>query len=226
MSSNQPLNSMSASRFVRRWLAASPERASELEKLAGLSLATVDFDQLLQQQRMKVPSLPAAMRRLRNLLMAALIQRDLCGAGNLDEVLTVISGFAEFVVRTHQDALHAELCALHGMPVGAESGEPQELIVIGMGKLGGRELNVSSDIDLIYVYDQEGETAGLENGRGRLSNHEYFAKAVRQTVAWSGSPTDVPVTGLTADNAYSIRWAGFIRPCRAGDTYTFYTLPK
>ena len=50
-----------------------------------------------------------------------------------------------------------------------------------------------------------------------------FAKAVRQTVAWSGSPTDVPVTGLTADNAYSIRWAGFIRPCRAGDTYTFYT---
>jgi glutamate-ammonia-ligase adenylyltransferase len=43
-----------------------------------------------------------------------------------------------------------------------------------MGKLGARELNVSSDIDLIYVYDADGETAGRADGRGQISVHEYF----------------------------------------------------
>ena len=203
MSSNQPLNSMSASRFVRRWLAASPERASELEKLAGLSLATVDFDQLLQQQQLTAPSLPAAMRRLRNLLMATLIQRDLSGAGDLDEVLTVISAFAEFVVRTHQNALHAELCALHGIPVGAESGEPQELIVIGMGKLGGRELNVSSDIDLIFVYPEEGETVAQADGQRVLSNHEFFVRLGKRLIADIAEVTD---------NGFSFRVDMALRP--------------
>ena len=46
----------------------------------------------------------------------------------------------------------------YGQPIGAESGAPQELLVIGMGKLGGGELNVSSDIDLIFVYPEDGET--------------------------------------------------------------------
>jgi hypothetical protein len=48
-----------------------------------------------------------------------------------------------------------------------------------MGKLGARELNVSSDIDLIYVYDEDGETEGLEDGRGRISHHEYFGRCVK-----------------------------------------------
>jgi glutamate-ammonia-ligase adenylyltransferase len=48
-----------------------------------------------------------------------------------------------------------------------------------MGKLGARELNVSSDIDLVYVYDQDGETDRHADGRGRITNHEYFAKAVK-----------------------------------------------
>ena len=55
--------------------------------------------------------------------------------------------------------------------------------VMGMGKLGARELNVSSDIDLVYVYEQNGETAGNAHGRGRISNQEYFAKAVRGILA-------------------------------------------
>jgi glutamate-ammonia-ligase adenylyltransferase len=61
--------------------------------------------------------------------------------------------------------------------------EARPLWVIGMGKLGARELNVSSDIDLIYVYDQDGETAGNAEGRGRISNQEYFSKAVRASTA-------------------------------------------
>ena len=60
----------------------------------------------------------------------------------------------------------------------------------GMGKLGARELNVSSDIDLVYVYDHDGETAGAEGGRGRISNHEYFAKAVKTIFGLIGDVTE------------------------------------
>jgi [glutamine synthetase] adenylyltransferase / [glutamine synthetase]-adenylyl-L-tyrosine phosphorylase len=65
-----------------------------------------------------------------------------------------------------------------------------QLWVVGMGKLGARELNVSSDIDLIYVYDADGETAGNAQGRNRISNHEYFAKAVKHIYGTVGDTTE------------------------------------
>jgi glutamate-ammonia-ligase adenylyltransferase len=65
------------------------------------------------------------------------------------------------------------------------------LWVVGMGKLGARELKVSSDIDLIYVYDQDGETTGSgEGSRGRISNHEYFAKMVKTIYTLIGETTE------------------------------------
>lgn len=127
--------------------------------------------------------LPRAMRRLRNLVVAALIERDLAGRAELDEVLTTISAFADFSVRTHVAALSAELRAAHGVPVGADSGQEQELIVLGMGKLGGYELNVSSDIDLIFVYPEDGETQTTEPQQRALSNHEFFVRLGRKLIA-------------------------------------------
>ena len=59
-----------------------------------------------------------------------------------------------------------------------------------MGKLGGRELNVSSDIDLIYVYDQDGQTCGRSDGRGAISNHEYFAQQVKAIYNLIGETTE------------------------------------
>jgi len=67
--------------------------------------------------------------------------------------------------------------------VGAESGEPQEMIVLGMGKLGGRELNVSSDIDLIFVYPEDGETQASAPGQRVLSNHEFFVRLGKKLIA-------------------------------------------
>src|SRR5262249_1437809 len=69
--------------------------------------------------------------------------------------------------------------AVHGAPIGSDSGAEQELIVVGMGKLGGGELNVSSDIDLVFVYPEEGDTAGPRS----ISNREYFDKLGRRIVA-------------------------------------------
>jgi len=76
----------------------------------------------------------------------------------------------------------SEMLTLHGIPIGEESGEAQELIVLGMGKLGGHELNVSSDIDLIFCYAENGETqAGA--GQRELSNHEFFSRLGKKLIA-------------------------------------------
>ncbi len=183
MSTNLPLTSAAASRFVQRWIAAEPERGAELEQVAGLSLAAVDLDQLLERQRTRAPTLRAAMRRLRNLLVAAIAERDLSGRAGLDEVLTAISRFADFAIRRHLDELHAVLCDAHGVPTGEESGRPQQMIVVGMGKLGGGELNVSSDIDLIFLYPEGGETVCTRDDQRPLSNHEFFVRLGRKLIA-------------------------------------------
>ena len=96
---------------------------------------------------------------------------------------------AEFALNTALQEVLESLDQTHGVPL-TPLGKRAELWVVGMGKLGARELNVSSDIDLIYVYDEDGETTGDAQGRGRLSNHEYFGKAVRAIYALIGDTTD------------------------------------
>jgi [glutamine synthetase] adenylyltransferase / [glutamine synthetase]-adenylyl-L-tyrosine phosphorylase len=151
--------------------------------LARLSLCREDFVRILQKETAAGLPLPRAMRRLRNLAVATLIERDLNGRADLDEVVTTISAFADFAVQSHLAALMQEQIAIHGTPVGQESGIEQELIVLGMGKLGGAELNVSSDIDLIFCYAEDGETRTTEPGQRSLSNHEFFARLGKKLIA-------------------------------------------
>jgi glutamate-ammonia-ligase adenylyltransferase len=172
-----------ASRFYTRWINAAPERAALAESLDGLSLNTALFARLLQQDLEAGFPLPRAMRRLRNLTIASLIRRDLGGQAGLPEVLDTMTAFADFAVETHLDALHAEMTSLHGQPIGEESDKPQQMIVLGMGKLGGGELNVSSDIDLIFIYPEDGETLTNSPDQRSLSNHEFFARLGKKLIA-------------------------------------------
>ncbi|RBA23776.1 Glutamine synthetase adenylyltransferase [Herminiimonas fonticola] len=123
------------------------------------------------------------MRRLRNLIISTLIQRDLSGLADLAEVVDTMTAFGDFAVQTHLAAVTTEMIASHGTPIGAESGEQQEMIVLGMGKLGGGELNVSSDIDLIFVYPEDGETVTTTPEQRQLSNHEFFVRLGKKLIA-------------------------------------------
>jgi glutamate-ammonia-ligase adenylyltransferase len=177
----------SASRFYQRWLAADPARAARLATLAELSLSRLDFGAALEREASDGPNgsrlpLARAMRRLRNLLICAIIQRDLDGKADLDEVVTAMSRFADFAVQSHLSELMAEMSAIHGIPIGAESGRPQRMMVLAMGKHGGGELNVSSDIDLIFVYPEDGETQAGP-GQRSLSNHEFFIRLGKKLIA-------------------------------------------
>jgi glutamate-ammonia-ligase adenylyltransferase len=177
----------SASRFLQRWLGADPARAGRLAALAKLSLSSLDFGAALDAESTasangaKLP-LGRAMRRLRNLLICAIIERDLDGRADLDEVVTAMSRFADFAVQSHLAELMAEMTAAHGVPVGQDSGRPQQMMVLAMGKHGGGELNVSSDIDLIFVYPEDGDTQAGP-GQRTLSNHEFFIRLGKKLIA-------------------------------------------
>eukprot|EP01030_Chromulinospumella_sphaerica_P018086 gene18086-17935_t len=185
------------SRFYQRWLAAAPERAAQSDAVATVALDQIDLAEYLQREANPAAAagvagsgaasaplpLGRAMRRLRNLLVNGLIRRDLAGLANLNEVVTAMTRFADFAIARHVEELMAELVAAHGMPMGRDSGRPQQLMVLGMGKQGGGELNVSSDIDLIFVYPEDGDTLTSEAGQRSLSNHEFFIRLGKRLIA-------------------------------------------
>lgn len=177
------LTSIVASRFTTRWLNADAARGPLLSALAESALNSATFARILQQETEAGTTLPGAMRRLRNLVVATLIARDLSGRADLAEVVDTMTAFGEFAVQTHVAALSDEMIALHGTPIGEESNSPQSLIVLGMGKLGGGELNVSSDIDLIFTYAEDGETQTATPQQRTLSNHEFFVRLGKKLIA-------------------------------------------
>ncbi|EIJ46595.1 glutamate-ammonia-ligase adenylyltransferase [Herbaspirillum sp. GW103] len=183
----------STSRYYTRWTQADPARPALVAQTAAQPMDRAAMQQRLAADLEAGLALPAAMRRLRNLIICSLITRDLDGRADLAEVVATMTGFADFAVQTHLAALMQEQIALYGIPVGEESGRPQEMIVLGMGKLGGGELNVSSDIDLIFVYPEDGDTRA-EAGQKSLSNHEFFVRLGKKLI---GALAEITADGFT-----------------------------
>jgi glutamate-ammonia-ligase adenylyltransferase len=155
--------------------AGAPSRATMLPCLDGLMAQGM--------------ALGAALRVLRQLVMHRIIQLDCEQGAPIATVTRAMTDLAEIALDKALAQAELQLDARHGAPLKAD-GSRAQLWVVGMGKLGARELNVSSDIDLIYVYDEDGETAGLPDGRGKTTVHEYFCKAVKVVYSLVGEPTD------------------------------------
>ncbi|MDH4449321.1 MAG: bifunctional [glutamate--ammonia ligase]-adenylyl-L-tyrosine phosphorylase/[glutamate--ammonia-ligase] adenylyltransferase [Rhodoferax sp.] len=133
--------------------------------------------------------LPTTLRITRHLVLERVMTLDCTGCASVTEVTRVMSDLAQWTLERAYAASLQQLCAQHGTPRDA-NGAPAQLMVVGMGKLGARELNVSSDIDLIYVYDNDGETDGDALGRQRITNQEFFGKMVRALYGVVGESTD------------------------------------
>ncbi len=128
-------------------------------------------------------------RRLRMLRRRELVRiawRDLAGWAELDEVLAELSEFADACIEHALAWLHRQACERHGEPIGEESGAPVGLVVLGLGKLGGRELNFSSDVDLIFAYAEGGRTRGASS----VSNHEFFLQVARRLIGVLSETTE------------------------------------
>ncbi|QHE88606.1 bifunctional [glutamate--ammonia ligase]-adenylyl-L-tyrosine phosphorylase/[glutamate--ammonia-ligase] adenylyltransferase [Hydrogenophaga sp. BPS33] len=178
------------SRFVQR---VRRRYSDELACLPEGDPAKADMQRCLAALRERGLPMPAALRVLRQLVLERLVVLDCEQGASLTVVTRAVTELAELALDEACALAFAELDELHGAPqCESASGEVQraQMWVIGMGKLGARELNVSSDIDLIYVYDQDGETAGNAQGRNRISNHEYFGKAVKHIYNTVGETTE------------------------------------
>ncbi|MEW5967424.1 MAG: bifunctional [glutamate--ammonia ligase]-adenylyl-L-tyrosine phosphorylase/[glutamate--ammonia-ligase] adenylyltransferase [Pseudomonadota bacterium] len=173
------------SRFGRRLLAAQPQLAEALADRLDRPYARADMAAFLDEPPCAdEDSLHRRLRQLRQRVWLVATARDLAGSADLAEVVATWSALAEVCLDAALDFHHAQLAARHGEPRDAE-GRPQRLVVVGMGKLGGGELNVSSDIDLIYLYPEEGETRADDASASvrTLSNHEFFIRLGRKLAA-------------------------------------------
>lgn len=116
------------------------------------------------------------LRQLRTRVFYTLLCRDLAGLADLQEVVQAMSSLADISLQQAYAHTALILSESHGHPISSESGLPQEMLILGMGKLGGYELNVSSDIDLIMLYEHDGQT----DGRRSISNHEFYGKLTQR----------------------------------------------
>ncbi len=130
-----------------------------------------------------------ALRITRHLVIERLMVLDCSADVPVRDVTACMTALAEIALDCACAAARQSLDVAHGPPC-SSTGGPARLWVLGMGKLGSRELNVSSDIDLIYVYDEDGDTTGDSAGRGRIGNQEYFAKCARAIHALIGETTE------------------------------------
>ncbi len=126
----------------------------------------------------------AELRRLRRRALARIAWRDLSGAADTAATLAALSSAADGAIRVALGFAERQLRARYGTPRDA-NGTEQPLIVVGMGKLGGGELNFSSDIDLIFLYPEGGET----DGRRPVDNFEYFTRCGQKLIQLLGATT-------------------------------------
>ena len=133
-----------------------------------------------------IAALTPGLRRLRRREMVRIAWRDIGGLADFDETVRDTSDLADALIDASLTRLHEWQCSDLGTPIG-HSGNPQQLVVLALGKLGASELNFSSDIDLIFTYPENGQTEG---GRRRsVDNDRFFLQLARKLVKALGEPT-------------------------------------
>ncbi len=167
------------SRYLERLLTATPQLLEDIDLRAP---CTVRLNHTPARNKAEFYR---ALRQLRRRTLATLIVRDLAGWADLAEVTQTMTRLAEHSIHAALEWITADVAASTGTPRNA-AGVAQHMIVLGMGKLGGAELNVSSDVDLVFVYPEDGDTDGARV----VSNHEYFSRVGRALIAALGEITE------------------------------------
>ncbi|WDP90625.1 MAG: bifunctional [glutamate--ammonia ligase]-adenylyl-L-tyrosine phosphorylase/[glutamate--ammonia-ligase] adenylyltransferase [Desulfobacter sp.] len=174
------LKLMLFSEFAAEQMARDPEMAACLAESGDLeraySPATLESRLRGKLGEKKEPAeVKEILFRFKLYELIRIAWRDLSGAAGLEETMADLSGLASACISAGMDYLYTAMCRRLGTPTDAQ-GNFQQIIVLGMGKLGAGELNFSSDIDLIFAYPQEGYT----NGESPVSNDEFFTKLCRE----------------------------------------------
>ncbi|WP_076723471.1 bifunctional [glutamate--ammonia ligase]-adenylyl-L-tyrosine phosphorylase/[glutamate--ammonia-ligase] adenylyltransferase, partial [Cronobacter sakazakii] len=174
--------------FVREALSAHPEWLSELEAAPPAPDEWRHYPAWLQTALAEVndeAALMRALRQFRRRMMTRIAWSQTLKQATTQETLTQLSQLAETLIVAARDWLYAACCREWGTPCNAQ-GVPQPLMILGMGKLGGGELNFSSDIDLIFAWPEGGSTQG---GRRELDNAQFFTRLGQRLIKALDQPT-------------------------------------
>ena len=181
---------LALSDFIAVNLTRSPRLFVDLVESADLNrgYSATEFADRLTQVLAGIDSeddLNRNLRLFRRREMIRIAWRDLAGWAELEETVTELSDLADAVIDQAYQWLYDRYCDQFGTPTTTD-GKTQGLIALGLGKLGARELNFSSDVDLIFAFPQSGSTAG---GEKTLRNEEFFLKLCRRLISILGQPT-------------------------------------
>ena len=176
--------SWACSDFIARSCARDPQMLAAMVDSGDLQrvYSADGYQTMLSEQLDGVVNeaeLGTVLRKFRRREMVRIAWRDIAGWSGLDETLSDLSNLASVCVDVALKLLHQWQIAELGEPMGEQSGLPQSLVVLGMGKLGADELNYSSDIDLIFAFPEKGETQGA---RYPMTNGEYFTRLGRRVI--------------------------------------------
>ncbi len=127
--------------------------------------------------------LAVTLREFRCREMIRIIWRDLNKLSDLAETTLDLSNLADTCVSVSLDSLYQQHCSKYGTPIGQSSGLPQKMVVLALGKLGARELNLSSDIDLIFFYEEQGYVSReINNKTDAQTNQAFFTRLSRELI--------------------------------------------
>ena len=184
---------LACSDFVSRACSAQPGLLAELLHSGDLRRGYTAGDLAARVRQAVVgcvdeAALQSALRKLRKRELVRIAWRDLAGWANLEEVVRTLSALADACLDAALAKLYDWAVARDGVPREQDTDNAAKFVVLGMGKLGGEELNFSSDIDLIFAYSEEGDVQGrtsvaggrtpkaTETDQRGLSNHEFFVR--------------------------------------------------
>ncbi|MEG3641527.1 bifunctional [glutamate--ammonia ligase]-adenylyl-L-tyrosine phosphorylase/[glutamate--ammonia-ligase] adenylyltransferase [Magnetococcus sp. PR-3] len=176
--------------FLSRHLIQHP---SVMDSLAGLDFVTTYRGSNEMRQELAKAMERAedeeerftALRMFRNTEMLRLGIRDLAGIAELQEVMAGLSSIATVVLEQSVMDAMSDMVEKHGAPMWTDTDGEQHrarFMVLGMGKLGGGELNYSSDLDLIFIHTSQGEDQWT-NGTRQVSNNQFFARMAQKVIS-------------------------------------------
>ena len=181
----------SCSEFVARTCLQEPQLLLELIESKDL-VRRYENDELARRIELDATAasdeadLKRRLRLARRRELVRIAWRDLAGWSDLTEVMTLLSELADCCVQAALDWLYEASTQKYGRPIGERSGKPMPFVVLGLGKLGGYELNFSSDIDLMFAYPE----AGQSDGERAVSNNEFFVHLGRRLINVLGDVTE------------------------------------
>ncbi|MDK1253779.1 bifunctional [glutamate--ammonia ligase]-adenylyl-L-tyrosine phosphorylase/[glutamate--ammonia-ligase] adenylyltransferase [Cronobacter dublinensis] len=174
--------------FVREAISAHPDWLHELEAAPPEADEWRHYGAWLQATLADVhdeAALMRALRQFRRRIMTRIAWSQTLARATTQQTLTQLSELAQTLIVAARDWLYAACCREWGTPCNAQ-GVPQPLMILGMGKLGGGELNFSSDIDLIFAWPESGSTQG---GRRELDNAQFFTRLGQRLIKALDQPT-------------------------------------